>query len=174
MSDDQAWPPQRFRLDYQYGDANRSSALAGSLRFQEAPLAGIRHRQDIVMPVLNANLKATTLAAHHHLSFEQQVCAWLSSAGREVLVPLVDHGRKTDLVIADDKDYYRIQVKSVHTRDPHVRVENKWQGARLDYVIYFSTIAEWGFIARAFPETAARRARACQISPATDQFFQGV
>jgi hypothetical protein len=131
-----------------------SSALAGSVRFQKAPMAGIRHRQDIVMPVLNANLKATTLAAHHHLSFEQQVCAWLSSAGWEVLVRLVDHGRKTDLVIADDEDYYRIQVKSVHTRDPHVRVENKWQGARLDYVIYFSTLAEWGFIAPAFPETS--------------------
>ena len=93
------------------------------------------------MPVLNANLKATTLAAHHQLSFEQQVCAWLSSAGWEVLVPLVDHGRKTDLVIADDADYYRIQVKSVQTHDPHVRVENKWQGARLDYVVYFSTLA---------------------------------
>jgi hypothetical protein len=61
------------------------------------------------MPVLNANLKATTLAAHHQLSFEEQVCAWLSSAGWEVLVPLVDHGRKTDLVIADDADYYRFR-----------------------------------------------------------------
>lgn len=105
------------------------------------------------MPVLNANLKAATLAAHHHLSFEQQVSAWLSSAGWEVLVPLVDHGRKTDLVIADDTDYYRIQVKSVHTRDPHVRVENKWQTAKLNYVIYFSTLADWGFITPAFPET---------------------
>jgi hypothetical protein len=104
------------------------------------------------MPVLNAKLKATTLAAHLHLSFEQQVSAWLSSAGWEVLVPLVDHGRKTDLVIADDEDYYRIQVKSLHTHDPHVRVNNKWQGARLDYVIYFSTLAEWGFIAPAFLE----------------------
>lgn len=106
------------------------------------------------MPILNANLKPTTLAAHHQLSFEQQVAAWLSSAGWEVLVPTVDHGRKTDLVIADDGDYYRIQIKSVQARTPNIRVENKWRGARLDYVIYFSTLADWGFITPAFPETS--------------------
>lgn len=106
------------------------------------------------MPILNASLAATTLAAHHQLSFEQQVCTWLSSAGWEVLVPMVDHGRKTDLVIADDEDYYRIQVKSLQTRDQHVRVENKWHSARLDYVVYFSTLADWGFITPAFPETS--------------------
>lgn len=106
------------------------------------------------MPILNAKLKPATLAAHHHLSFEQLVCAWLSSAGWEVLVPTVDHGRKTDLVVADDQDYYRIQVKSVQARQPNIRVENKWHGARLDYVIYFSTLADWGFITPAFPEAS--------------------
>jgi hypothetical protein len=103
---------------------------------------------------MNASLKAATLAAHHQLSFEQQVCSWLSSAGWEVLVPLVDHGRKTDLVVADDEVYYRIQVKSLHTRDPHVRIDNKWHGARLDYVVYFSSLADWGFITPAFPEAS--------------------
>jgi hypothetical protein len=105
------------------------------------------------MPILNATLKPTTLAAHYQLSFEQQVAAWLSSAGWEVLVPTVDHGRKTDLVIADDSTYYRIQVKTVHTTDPKIRVDNKWGAARLDYVIYFSTLADWGYITPAFPES---------------------
>jgi hypothetical protein len=57
-------------------------------------------------------------------------------------------------MIADDTDYYRIQVKSVQTRDPHVRVENKWQSAKLDNVIYFSTLADWGLITPAFPEAS--------------------
>jgi hypothetical protein len=108
------------------------------------------------MPFLNATLKPATLAAHHQLSFEQQVAAWLSSAGWEVLVPTVDHGRKTDLVVADDSAYYRIQVKSVHAANPQLRVDNKWGTARLDYVIYFSTLADWGYITPAFPESSRR------------------
>lgn len=105
------------------------------------------------MPVLNATIKPTTLAAHKQLSYEQLLSAWLSSDGWEVLIPIIDHGRKTDLVIADGVNFYRIQVKSVQTNDESVRVENKWQGAKIDYVVYFSTIGEWGYIAPAFSET---------------------
>jgi hypothetical protein len=46
------------------------------------------------MPVLNAALKQATLAAHKQLSFEQLLSAWLSSDGWEVLIPVIDHGRK--------------------------------------------------------------------------------
>lgn len=104
------------------------------------------------MPVLNATLKATTLAAHKQLSYEQLLSAWLSGNGWEVLIPVIDHGKKTDLVIADDMNFYRIQVKSVQTNDETVWVENKWHGVKIDYVVYFSTIGEWGYITPAFPE----------------------
>ena len=88
------------------------------------------------MPVLSADIKETTLAAHKQLSHEPLLGAWLSGAGWEVLVPMVDHGKKTDLVICDVGRYHRIQVKSVGTRDESTRVYNKWQGALVDYVIY--------------------------------------
>lgn len=50
---------------------------------------------------------------------------------------MIDHG-KTDLVVADDDSFYRIQVKSIQTKDESIRVENKWQGAKIDYVVSIS------------------------------------
>jgi hypothetical protein len=151
----QVWQPQRLCWTIQQGDVHRELGFSPLGPFPDRLLGqAFASTGSIVMPILKANLKAATLAAHHQLSFEQQVCAWLSSAGWEVLVPLVDHGRKTDLVVAGDEDYYRIQVKSVQMRNAHVRVENKWQGARLDYVVYFSALADWGFITPAFAETS--------------------
>jgi hypothetical protein len=67
------------------------------------------------MPVKNSVLKQTTLAAHKQLSYEQLLSAWLLSDGWEVLIPVIDHGKKTDLVVADDESFYRIQVKSIQT-----------------------------------------------------------
>jgi hypothetical protein len=61
---------------------------------------------------------------------------------------------KTDLVIVDDENFYRIQVKSVQTYNESVRIDNKWQGARIDYVVYFSTVGEWGYITPAFAEAS--------------------
>lgn len=126
------------------------------------------------MPILNAKLKPTTLAAHKHLSYESLVSSWLSGAGWEVLIPMVDHGRKTDLVVADDHDYYRIQVKSLQAKTPDIRVENKWGSAKLHYVVYFSTLADWGFITPAFPE-ASRRLDCpdhCRFHPHSTNFLK--
>ena len=65
------------------------------------------------MPIKNTPIKEQTLAAHKQLSFENLVAAWLLSDGWEVLIPAIDHGKKTDLVVADDSNYYRIQVKQM-------------------------------------------------------------
>ncbi len=105
-----------------------------------------------VMPVRNAEIKPTTLAAHKQLSFESLLAAWLLGDGWEVLVPVIDHGKKTDLVVADDNRYFRIQVKSLNTADETAVVENKWHGAKIDYVVYFSVPGEWGYICPAFDE----------------------
>jgi len=109
-------------------------------------------RNGNAMPVRNAAIKETTLAAHKQLSYENLLAAWLLGDGWEVLIPAIDHGKKTDLVVADDKSYYRIQVKSIQSNNESVTVYNKWQGAKIDYVVYFSTIGEWGYIALAFTE----------------------
>jgi hypothetical protein len=54
------------------------------------------------MPVKNSIIKQQTLAAHKQLSHENLVTAWLMGDGWEVLIPTIDHGKKTDLVVADD------------------------------------------------------------------------
>lgn len=104
------------------------------------------------MPVRNTVIKEQTLAAHKQLSYENLIAAWLMSDGWEVLIPAIDHGMKTDLVIADDRTFYRIQVKSIESSDEATNVENKWRDAKIDYVIYFSRNAEWGYITPAFQE----------------------
>ena len=109
------------------------------------------------MPILHTTLKHPALAAHKNLSYEHILCGWLTGFGWEVLKPLVDHGRRTDLVIADDEGrYFRIQVKTVQSRDETVRIENRWHGGRLDYIVIFSTQADWGYIAPAFTEASRR------------------
>jgi hypothetical protein len=100
------------------------------------------------MPVLHTTLKDPALAAHKNLSYEHILSGWLTGFGWEVLKPLVDHGRRTDLVIADDEGrYFRIQVKTVQSKDESARIENRWHGGRLDYIVIFSTQADWGYIA---------------------------
>ena len=89
------------------------------------------------MPVKNSSIKLQTLAAHKQLSYESLVAAWLLGDGWEVLIPAIDHGKKTDLVVADDNNYYRVQVKSIESKDETIKVENKWKGAKIDYVIFF-------------------------------------
>lgn len=105
------------------------------------------------MPILHTTLKHSALAAHKNLFYEHIRSGWLTGFGWEVLRSLVDHGRRTDLVIADDgARYFRIQVKTVQSKDESVRIENRWHGGRLDYIIIFSTQADWGYIAPAFTE----------------------
>jgi hypothetical protein len=108
------------------------------------------------MPIKNSNIKKETLAAHKQLSYENLVTAWLTGDGWEVLIPAIDHGKKTDLVIADETNFYRIQVKTVESSDDSITVENRWEDAKIDYVIYFSRTAEWGYIAPAFSEKRKR------------------
>ncbi len=104
------------------------------------------------MPVKNTILKQQTLAAHKQLSYENVVAAWLLGDGWEVLIPAIDHGKKTDLIVADESNYYRIQIKTIESQDESAVVENKWHGAKIDYVIYFSRTCDWGYVMRAFDE----------------------
>ena len=104
------------------------------------------------MPVRIAEVEQTTLAAHKQLAFESLLAAWLLGDGWEVLIPIIDHGKKTDLVVSDDNRYYRIQVKSLKSSNENAIVENRWQQAKIDFVVYFSLDAEWGYITPAFSE----------------------
>lgn len=40
-------------------------------------------------------------------------------------MPMIDHGMKTDVLIADGNNFYRIQIKSVSTNDESLKVDNQ-------------------------------------------------
>jgi hypothetical protein len=109
-----------------------------------------------VMPIKNVSISANTLAAHQQLSFETLVGAWLLGDGWEVFYPAIDHGAKTDLVVGYNKLFYRIQVKSIESAEEDIKVENKWKGVDIDYVVYFSRQGDWGYVAPAFKQNRKR------------------
>lgn len=62
------------------------------------------------MPVKNTTPKEKTLAAYKQLSYKQLsyenlITAWFMFDGWEVLIPTIDHGMKTDLVVTDDDNF---------------------------------------------------------------------
>ena len=102
------------------------------------------------MPVKNVTRTPRASQYYKNVSYETLAASWLSGGGWEVLMPLVDHGKKTDFVVADDSDYYRIQIKTVEGDNENTLVENKWGEEQIDFVIYFCRTADWGYIAPAF------------------------
>lgn len=91
-------------------------------------------------------------AAKHYksISYETMLASWLLQDGWDVFMPMIDHGLKTDVLISDGDYYYRIQVKSLESSDESTLVQDQWHGANIDYVVYFSRCASWGFIAKPF------------------------
>ncbi len=108
------------------------------------------------MPVKNAPQKESHARHYHNHSFESLCASWLLADGWDVFSPLIDHGSKTDILISDGSNYYRIQIKTVNTADESTVVENKWDDAPIDYVIYFSKQKEWGYIAKPFRQRLKR------------------
>ena len=108
------------------------------------------------MPVRQAVLSESASAAYQNHSYEYLVLSWLLQGGWEASKPSVDVGAKTDVQIADGKTLYRIQVKSLASADEQIWVENKWQDADIDYVVYFSRSADWGYIVPAFRQPKQR------------------
>ena len=108
------------------------------------------------MPV--KNLPPTDITAKHYksIAYEMLAASWLLNDGWETYLPLVDRGMKTDLIIANGINFYRIQIKSVDTNDECFVVENKWNGAAIDYVVYFSRQGNWGYITPPFPENCRK------------------
>lgn len=71
--------------------------------------------------------------------------------GWQVFVPLLDHGHKTDLLVSDGTNHYRIQVKTIAEPNEEAEIVNRWKGASIDYVVYFAKTSNWGYIIPAFP-----------------------
>lgn len=65
-------------------------------------------------------------------------CLAIARFMRDVFMPMVDYGLKTEVVVSDSDEFYRIQVKAIVSDDEGTVVENKWGKASIDYVICFS------------------------------------
>jgi hypothetical protein len=115
---------------------------------------GVRHQfiLDTTMPVKNANRTAPARKHYKNTSFETLAASWFTYDDWEVFVPMIDHDMKTDLVVSDGRNFYRIQIKTIESNDESHVVENKWGDAKIDYVIYFSRTANWGYISKPFKQ----------------------
>jgi len=117
---------------------------------------GINFILDINMPVKNANRTTPAYQHYKNTSFETLAASWFTYDGWEVFVPVIDHDMKTDLLVSDGCSFYRIQIKTVETRDEKHFVDNKWGEAEIDFVIYFSRTANWGYMTKPFKQRRKR------------------
>lgn len=83
-------------------------------------------------------------------SYESLCATWFMQAGWQVFLPLLDHGHKTDLLVSDGPNYYRIQIKTIEAQDEQTEVVNKWKGGSVQFVVYFAKNSNWGYVIPAF------------------------
>jgi len=101
----------------------------------------------------------TEIGTHQFLkntSYESMAVSWFMQDGWQVFLPIADHGHKTDILISDGPQYFRIQIKSVEASNKHHVVQNCWQGSNINYVVFFARNGPWGVIAPAFTESQRR------------------
>lgn len=108
------------------------------------------------MPRRTTKTQDGTRKALRHSAYESQVAAWLMEDGWQVFTPMLDHGHRTDLLISDGPNYYRIQIKTVEAKGDNHVVLNCWKGSNVDLVIYFARNSSWGVITPAFTEKKRR------------------
>jgi hypothetical protein len=102
------------------------------------------------MPTPQSALTEPASLVYQSISFEIVLSGWLMNAGWEVFSPMIDHGSKTDIVISDGPNFYRIQVKSVDPDHENRVYDSQWENSRVDYVIFASRCGNWGYIAPAY------------------------
>ncbi len=108
------------------------------------------------MPVQNAIRTELALKHFKYISYETLAASWLTEDGWEVFMPMVDHDKKTDILVADDTNFYRVQVKAINSHDEDIYVENKCEGKEIDFVIFFSMQGNWGYVAKPFTSNRAK------------------
>ncbi|MEZ9420749.1 hypothetical protein BCT04_01395 [Vibrio breoganii] len=102
------------------------------------------------MPVKTLQTSTETKKHYKSISYETLLASWLLQDSWEVFMPMIDHGMKTDVLVSDGIKFYRIQVKSLNCIDENTIVSEQWQDVEIDFVIYFSRCANWGYIAPPF------------------------
>ena len=77
------------------------------------------------MPRRKTVTKATTHQAMKNASYESKLAGWLMQDGWQLFSPVLDHGHKTDILISDGPNYYRIQVKTIAAKNDDVTAFKK-------------------------------------------------
>ena len=104
------------------------------------------------MPRRQTVVKAATHQVLKNASYENRLISWLMQDGWQLFSPILDHGHKTDILISDGPNFYRIQEKTgAASNEKHI-VENQWQNSNVDIVVFFARNSNWGYITSAFKE----------------------
>ena len=107
------------------------------------------------MPRRMTQTKSGTAQVLTNVSFESLVVSWLMRDGWQVFIPMLDNAHRTDILISDGPNYYRLQVKTIDTtgkKEKDIEIENKWDKSHLDYIVWFARNTTWGYVTPAFSE----------------------
>ena len=104
------------------------------------------------MPIRKTGNKKGTEAVLKNVARESEVVHWLMYDGWQVFVPMLDNPHKTDVLISDGPNYYRLQVKTIEAKDASQELENLWKDSYVDIVICFARNSGWGYVMPAFEE----------------------
>lgn len=103
------------------------------------------------MPTRRTKTKTETHQVMKNVSFESQVVSWLMQDGWQVFLPILDHGHKTDILISDGPNYYRVQVKTIE-KSEDAEIINTWNDNNVNCVIWFARNSNWGYVTPGFSE----------------------
>lgn len=104
------------------------------------------------MPRRLTQTKSGTHQVLKNTSFESRVVSWLMQDGWQVFLPVLDNGHKTDILISDGPNYYRVQVKTVDASSEDQIIENRWIESNVDVIVFFARNSNWGYIVPMFEE----------------------
>ena len=83
------------------------------------------------MPIRQTQTLQGTHKTLKNTSFESIVISWLMQDGWQVFTPMLDHGHRTDILISDGPNYFRIQVKTVEASGEDHKVDNRWKDSNV-------------------------------------------
>ena len=104
------------------------------------------------MPRRLTQTKAGTHEVMKNISFENRVISWLMQDGWQIFTPVLDNGHKTDILISDGPNYYRIQVKTIDAKSEDQYIENRWKESDVDCIVFFARNSNWGYVTPAFAQ----------------------
>ncbi len=97
-------------------------------------------------------LKFNSANGLHALSTINTIILPTLQDGWQVFIPILDNGHQTDILISDETNYHRVQVKPVDASGEDHEIENKWKESNVDVVVVSVRNTNWGYVMPAFSE----------------------